>query len=414
MSEYPLRTAEQLSVLLQAFRKESGLTQSEVALRLGVTQQTYSTLERNAESVGVARLLKLQLSRHKQLLREREAVLKKAQESEERYRRLVELSPHGISVHAGGKFQFINRAGAEMLGAGSCDELVGREVLDFVHPHYHQVFQERLLLLEESQVDLPWLEEKFLRCDGSELNVEVTALPFSSDREPAFQTLFRDITYRKASERRLERMANYDLLTGLPNRGFFFDRLNQLMLQAKRDGAMFALLYIDLDRFKEVNDLLGQYYGDLLLKEVASRLTCCVRESDTVARMGGDEFVVIISKIRKKADAAGMASRLGEAIGRPFEIQDRLCRLGASIGISLYPDDGESIELQLVKADTAMYRSKKLGRNDYQFYGSGSDQPAECAQDEPPSTCRQERDGGETGGLQGDSPTIAERKESGE
>jgi diguanylate cyclase (GGDEF)-like protein/PAS domain S-box-containing protein len=311
-----------------------------------------------------------QVLQRERLLEEREVILNEARESEERYRKLVQLSPDGISVHSGGRFDFINPAGAEILGASSCLELVGREMLDFVHPDYHQVFEERLRLLQESSLELPWLEEKFLQCDGSEVDVEVTVLPFTCDGRPAFQTIFRDISERKASERRLERMANYDALTELPNRSFFFDRLNQLLLQSKRDQSMFALLFIDLDRFKEANDRLGHYFGDLLLKEVAQRLTSCVRESDTVARMGGDEFVVILSKIKDKADVATMAQRLGEAIGRPFNLQDRECTLGASIGISLFPDDGETKELQLVKADTAMYRSKKLGRNNYQFYSA--------------------------------------------
>jgi diguanylate cyclase (GGDEF)-like protein len=219
-------------------------------------------------------------------------------------------------------------------------------------------------------VDLPWLEEKFLKCDGSEVDVEVTALPFAGEGRHAYQTVFRDITERKAAEQRLERMANYDALTGLPNRSFFFDRLNQLILHAKRDQSRFALLFIDLDRFKEANDRLGHYFGDLLLKEVAERLIACVRNADTVARMGGDEFVVILSRITDTADAALMAQRLGGEIARPFDLQGHACILSASIGISLYPDDGETKELQLLKADTAMYRSKKQGRNKYQFYST--------------------------------------------
>jgi len=305
------------------------------------------------------------------LLKERALMLKEAREREERYRKLVELSPDGICVHAGGKLQFINPAGAELLGATSCEELVGREVLDFVHPDYRQVFDERLLLLEESNVELPWLEEKLLQLDGREVDVEVTALRFSSEGDPAFQTIFRDISERKASERRLERMANYDQLTALPSRSLFFDRLNQLLLQAKRYESRFALLSIDLDEFKETNDRLGHYYGDLLLKEVAKRLTSCVRESDTVARMGGDEFVVILSKIAGRSDAASAAQRVLGELRRPFDLQGEECLLAASIGISLYPEDGETADLQLVKAETAMHSSKKLGR-DYQFSSSGT------------------------------------------
>jgi diguanylate cyclase (GGDEF)-like protein/PAS domain S-box-containing protein len=336
------------------------------AMKLGAADYLVKDVE-----MGYLELLPMvieQVRQREELLQERETMLTEARESEERFRKLVELSPDGISVQRDGKFEFINPAGAEMLGARSCEELVGREVLDFIHPDYHQLSLERLRLLQESDVELPWMEEKLLQCDGGEVEVESTALRFTCDGKPALQMIFRDITERKASERRLERMAKYDALTGLPNRSFFFDRLNQLMLQGKRDETMFALLFIDLDRFKEANDRLGHYFGDLLLKEVARRLAGCVRESDTVARMGGDEFVVIVSRINGKEDAASMAKRISEAIAGAFDIQGEQCQLGASIGISLYPDDGETKELQLVKADTAMYRSKRLGRNSYQFY----------------------------------------------
>jgi len=341
------------------------------AMKLGAADYLVKDVE-----MGYLELLPIvieQVLRRGRLLAEREAILNEARESEERYRKLVELSPDGISVHCQGRFEFINPAGAEILGALSCAELVGRPVLESVHPDYHQVFSERLVLLAEKRVELPWMEEKFLRRDGREVDVEVTALPFAFNGRPAFQTIFRDISERKASQRRLDRMANYDALTELPNRSFFFDRLSQMMLHAKRDATKFALLFIDLDRFKEANDRLGHYFGDLLLKEVAVRLTSCLRESDTVARMGGDEFVVIISKMSNRADVAVIAQRIADAIGSPFILQDRECSLRASIGISLFPEDGDTRELQLGRADSAMYRSKKLGCSAYQFYSPGSE-----------------------------------------
>jgi diguanylate cyclase (GGDEF)-like protein/PAS domain S-box-containing protein len=340
------------------------------AMKLGA----FDYLVKDAE-MGFLELLPMlleQLLQHRRLLQQRQEMLDEARESEERYRKLVELFPDGISVHSDGRFEFINPAGAEILGAASCSEILGRLVLDFVHPHYHQVFHERLKLVEERGVEIPWMEEKLLRCDGEQVDVEVTALPFNLEGRPAFQTIFRDITERKAAELRLERMANYDTLTGLPNRSFFFDRLNQLILHAKRDATRFALLFIDLDRFKAANDQLGHYYGDQILKEVAVRLRLCLRDCDTVARMGGDEFVVILSKISHRSDAARMAGRITETIGQPFRLLDEEFSLGVSIGISLFPEDGETREQQMVKADTAMYRSKKLGRNSYQFFSPES------------------------------------------
>ena len=289
---------------------------------------------------------------------------------EERYRTLVELLPDGISVHCEGRFAFINPAGAQILGARSSAELLGQPVLEFVHPDFHQVFSERLVLLEGCRRQLPWMEEKFLRRDGGEVQVEVTALPFVLNGKAAFQTIFRDITTRKAAESRLERMANYDLLTALPSRSLFHDRLSQLMLHARRDAARFALLIVDLDRFKEVNSRLGDYFADLLLKEVALRITSCLKESDTVARMGGAEFVVILARISARDDVACVADRIAESIGQPFTLQDRQCSLVASIGISLFPEDGETEDMQLVKADTARYRCKKFGRSAFQFYSA--------------------------------------------
>ncbi|GFO69125.1 hypothetical protein GMLC_27040 [Geomonas limicola] len=284
---------------------------------------------------------------------------------EDPYQNLVDLSPFGISLYRDGCFEFVNAAGVRILGAASEQELVGREILDFVHPHYHQVFLERLRLLEERNVEVPWMEEKFLRLDGLPVDVEITALPFGQD---GFQILFRDITERKAAEQRLERMANYDELTALPSRSFFFDRLNQLILQGKRDAARFALLFIDLDRFREVNEQLGHYFGDLVLKEVAVRLRLCLRETDTVARLEGDKFLVLLSRIADRQDAAKIAQRIALALREPFDLQGHVCALGASIGISLFPEDGETKEQQLLKADTARYRSKQLGRSSFQFF----------------------------------------------
>jgi diguanylate cyclase (GGDEF)-like protein/PAS domain S-box-containing protein len=336
------------------------------ALRLGAADY----LIRDAE-MGYLELLPLVIGRAlRRPLPGQDNPLKNSGRCEERYRALVNLLPDGISVHCEGRFAFINPAGAQILGARSCAELLGQPVLEFVHPDFHQVFSERLELLEGSRVQLPWMEEKFLRRDGGEVQVEVTALPLVFNGKAAFQTIFRDITARKAAESRLQRMANYDQLTALPSRSLFHDRLSQLLLHARRDSARFALLVIDLDRFKEVNGRLGDYFADLLLKEVALRITSCLKESDTVARMGGGEFAVILAGVTARTDVACVAGRIAESIGRPFALQDRQCSLVASIGISLFPEDGETEDMQLVKADTARYRCKKFGRSAFQFYSA--------------------------------------------
>ncbi len=163
-------------------------------------------------------------------------------------------------------------------------------------------------------------------------------------------------------------MALYDMLTGLPNRQLFFDRVNQLLALARRNRYILALLYIDLDRFKVINDTLGHEIGDLLLKEAAERMTSCTRKADTVARFGGDEFIGICGKIEAVEDAEVVARKLSAVLSKPFEIKGNLCSIGASIGISLYPEDGEDIETLLGKADAAMYRVKEGKKGGYLLY----------------------------------------------
>jgi len=185
-----------------------------------------------------------------------------------------------------------------------------------------------------------------------------------------FVAVKRDITVRKLLEQRLDHMAHYDELTGLPNRSLFFDRLAHTLAQAKRNGNLFALLFIDLDGFKKVNDTLGHEAGDNLLREVAKRLEQCVRESDTVARMGGDEFTIILSAIAQAEDAGQVAEKVIEALAAPIFPGTLRCEIGASIGISLYPADGIERETLLTHADSAMYRIKEQGKNAYCYYSS--------------------------------------------
>ncbi len=304
------------------------------------------------------------------ILRERKHMETTIKESEERYRLLVDLSPDGIAVHAEGKFVFINPAGARYLGASSPAQLIGKSVVDVVHPDYHDIASERVCLLEQKQTSVPWLEEKFIRLDGEEIDVEVAGVPFTYQGKPAAQVIFRDISERKMVEERLERLALYDTLTGLPNRTLFFDRMKQLLALAKRNHYVLALLYMDFDRFKAVNDTLGHEAGDLLLAEAARRMTSCTRKADTVARMGGDEFIGICGKIAAPADAGIVAQKIINALAEPFHIKGSECAIGASIGISLYPHDGDDVETLLSKADAAMYRVKESGKGGYAYFSA--------------------------------------------
>jgi diguanylate cyclase (GGDEF)-like protein/PAS domain S-box-containing protein len=177
-----------------------------------------------------------------------------------------------------------------------------------------------------------------------------------------------DITDRKIAEQRIAHMAHHDALTGLPNRVLLRDRIQQAIAQAHRNEARLAVLFIDLDRFKTINDSLGHQLGDRLLQSVASRILVCVREGDTVSRVGGDEFVIVIPGIASDSDASAVASKILEVLGHPFHLHGNDLHVAASIGISLYPSDGADAETLMRNADTAMYHAKDSGRANFQFF----------------------------------------------
>lgn len=173
---------------------------------------------------------------------------------------------------------------------------------------------------------------------------------------------------RKHAEARLEFLAHYDSLTGLPNRALFRDRLAHAIARADRDNQMLALMFIDLDRFKTVNDTLGHDIGDQMLKKVAERLRACIREEDTAARLGGDEFTVILENIAAPEDASGVAQKIIDELSPPFDLHGNEAFITASIGIGIYPTDNTDLDCLLRNTDTAMYNAKETGRNNFQFY----------------------------------------------
>ena len=182
--------------------------------------------------------------------------------------------------------------------------------------------------------------------------------------------LWNIITRLKQTNEQVLHLAHHDTLTTLPNRTLFYDRLNQAITRARRDKESIAVLFLDLDGFKLINDTLGHSAGDALLQETAKRIVACVRDSDTAARMGGDEFTVILCNVRTPSSIDRVAKMIIEAIARPFMLNGKECSVSVSIGIALYPDNGETAE-QLVKiSDAAMYLAKHSGKNCYRFIGN--------------------------------------------
>jgi diguanylate cyclase (GGDEF)-like protein/PAS domain S-box-containing protein len=207
--------------------------------------------------------------------------------------------------------------------------------------------------------------------EGSEqrhYGLALSSLGEANDRRANRLLVLRDITERKLDEDRLDRLAYYDLLTSLPNRKLFYDRLNQVIARARRRKAKAAVLFVDLDNFKRINDTLGHDVGDLVLKEVALRLAGCLRDVDTVSRLAGDEFVVLLTDIAELADITVAAQRIIETLSDTYNVKDHELSVTTSVGISVYPSDGENGAVLLEKADLAMYRAKVMGQNNFEFY----------------------------------------------
>jgi diguanylate cyclase (GGDEF)-like protein/PAS domain S-box-containing protein len=419
------------------------------------------------------------------------------QESEERYRRLVERSPDAIFVFVESRIAFVNSAALALLGCASADEVVGREVYEVVAAEYHEHARERIARIAEGAEQMPRMEQEYVRMDGARVPVEVASSRFRFHGEEAVMSVVRDISERKRSERRMalliaerealfenaligiaylrgrqvvrcneafaqmfgygraemagmstrqlhesehayeqrgqdaypaiaergyfstdapmrrkdgslfwanyrlspidrndlaqgvvwvvqdiserkqaeERLlhlAHYDLLTQLPNRALFRDRLNQALAQARRKQCKVGVLFVDLDRFKEVNDRCGHDAGDGLLRVVAERLVASVRASDTVARLGGDEFAVILPEMGEAPVAGHVAQKILAGLAEPVQIGTHSLSASASIGISVFPDDSEDPQMLIKSADAAMFRAKEQGRHAYRYFADAA------------------------------------------
>lgn len=304
----------------------------------------------------------LQLKRQNDLLEREIAQRIKTEKAlriaEEKYRNIFVRAVEGIfRSKIDGKFIEVNPALAKILGFDSPDDVLnsgcGRDM--FVSA------VDRFKYIEALKCDkyLNDYEIKIIRKDGVCIWISESSRFFEEDGEFYIEGVVEDVTQRKLCELDLQEKATLDALTGVPNRYLFFDRLEKSLANARRYGEKLALLFIDLDHFKSVNDRFGHHAGDLLLLSVADRLKLRLRSSDTLARLGGDEFCVLLERPASRDDVKKVAEGFVASLTADFNIEGMTCNIGASIGISLFPDDGMIAEDLVQKADSAMYKVKE-------------------------------------------------------
>ena len=296
--------------------------------------------------------------------------------AENRSRAEITLSSIGdgvLSVDAGGRVEFMNDAASKLTGWHPADA-AGRPAADVIRLLAKATLEPLanpldVVLERGTPLRLP-VGTILVRRDGSETAIEDSTAPIHdhSGAVAGAVMVFHDVTSAQQLVLQMAHLASHDVLTDLPNRAMLDDRIKQAVASGERNDAPFAVLYLDLDRFKRINDSLGHPVGDMLLCSVADRLRACVRNSDTVCRQGGDEFLVLLADQQNQHHAAAAAEKILAELSRSHEIGGHELFVGASIGISLFPDDGRDAATLIKNADTAMYRAKANGRSNAQFY----------------------------------------------
>ena len=316
-----------------------------------------------------------------QLERDNLHMLQQIQHSEQWHRLLVNTSPDVIyTLDGDGRFTFLNESVNRVLSYQP-DELVGQRydaiiAADQLEAALHHINERRTgdRATRNLELHLKRKEDLLSGIGDGVVMVELSAMgmykprPDGSGEFLGTYGVARDISARKQAEATVTFQAYHDLLTGLPNRALFKDRLGQALAQARRHGQPMAVMFLDMDRFKIVNDTLGHLVGDGLLQGMAQRLRGSLREGDTLARIGGDEFMLLLPHVRSRDNAAFIAQKILASLKAPFEINDHEIYVGMSIGIAIYPDDGENMDTLIKHADLAMYHAKERGRNDYHFF----------------------------------------------
>jgi diguanylate cyclase (GGDEF)-like protein/PAS domain S-box-containing protein len=293
-------------------------------------------------------------------------------DSEERMRKFAAATNEGIFFHKNGILTDVNEALLAIMGYAR-EDMIGHNALEFVPPEW----QQEVTGYMRAQREDPY-EAEVVHRDGHNIAVEMVGKTLHLGDETYRLGALRDITARKHAEARIQYLAHHDMLTGLPNRAYLTERLTTILALARRHGTLVAIMFIDLDNFKTVNDSLGHHTGDALLKVVAARIKEVLREADMVSRLGGDEFLVILADFAAPADAAMVADKLLQTISAPIALEGAQLCANASIGVSVFPRDGDNAEDLIRHADAAMYSAKEHGRGHSRFYTPGlSDAAAE-------------------------------------
>jgi diguanylate cyclase (GGDEF)-like protein/PAS domain S-box-containing protein len=326
--------------------------------------QTYDETVRFAEA---ERDLLTFVSQHVAVAIDRKRAEEALRESETRFRALAETAPCAIVIFRGNDFRYANAEAAAVSGY-SREELERMSFWDIVHPESRELAKERAIARHINGATPTHYELKIVRKDGEErwLDIRTGFIEYRGE-DCSLATAF-DITERKRAEKQIKTLAYHDALTELPNRLLFNDRLSLALAQAHRYKQKLAVLFLDLDHFKVINDSLGHGVGDRVLKETAARLQSCVREVDTVARVGGDEFILLLVGLHRPVEAARVAEKILHALRQPVNLEGQDLFANASMGIAVYPDDGPDVDTLVKNADVAMYRAKEHGRDRYLLY----------------------------------------------
>jgi diguanylate cyclase (GGDEF)-like protein/PAS domain S-box-containing protein len=301
---------------------------------------------------------------------EHKQVEKAQRESEQKYKALAESSLTGVFITQDDKFIYVNNEFSRMHGYQP-DELLGKEIWLTLPAQEREMVEKRISQRTAGEQVPHIITRKRFKKDGTEFWAEQVMNVFEYKGKTAYMGNILDVTERRQLQQKLEETATHDHLTGLPNRILLLDRFTVAAALARRNKAQLAVMSLDLDNFKSINDTLGHAAGDQVLKVFSARLSGIIRGSDTIARVGGDEFVLVMMETKHRNDATAIAQKIMDSFKEPLSLDGHQIHLSTSIGIAICPEDAEDMETLIKKSDAAMYYSKGHGRNQFKFFSDG-------------------------------------------